>query len=70
VEKGFNQKPAMKVPETLLDVRTHTAAGYLPLVDFASWRVAILNFGDELRPENITAMQQNTICEMAADQGL
>ncbi len=49
----------MTVPETLLDVRTHTDAGYRPLVDFAAWRVAILNYSEDLRPENIKAMQRH-----------
>ncbi|WP_372683302.1 hypothetical protein [Desulfosarcina sp.] len=49
----------MTIPETLLDVRTHTETGYRPLVDFGAWRVAILNYSDELRPENITAMQRH-----------
>ena len=51
--------PAMTIPEALLDVRTHTDAGYRPVVDFGAWRVAILNFSDDLRPENITTMQRH-----------
>jgi hypothetical protein len=47
------------IPEHLLDVCTHSDEGYRPLVDFGTWRVAVLNFSDELRPENISAMQRH-----------
>jgi ureidoglycolate hydrolase len=49
----------MTIPQSLLDVRTHTDAGYLPLVDYGTWRVAILNYSEELRPENINSMQRH-----------
>ena len=49
----------MDIPEKLLEVREHTTEGYRPLVDFSAWRVAVLNYSPELRPENITAMQRH-----------
>jgi ureidoglycolate hydrolase len=49
----------MTIPETLLDVHAHTDAGYRPLVDYGAWRVAILNYSEDLRPENIDAMQRH-----------
>lgn len=49
----------MTIPETLLEAFTHTDAGYRPLVDFGAWRVAILNYSQDLRPENLTAMQRH-----------
>ncbi len=33
--------------------------GYRPLVDFASWRVAILNYDPNLLPERLTRMQRH-----------
>jgi len=48
-----------KLSEKLLEVREHLGPGYKPLVDFESWRVAILNFADDLRVENITRMQRH-----------
>lgn len=48
-----------KISEQLLEVREHTGSGYLPLVDFAAWRVAVLNFADDLRVENLTRMQRH-----------
>jgi hypothetical protein len=49
----------MTVPEKLLDVHVHAEKGYRPLVDFGAWRVAILNFSEDLQPENIDAMQRH-----------
>ncbi len=49
----------MPINETLLEIREHNQAGYKPLVDYANWRVAILNFSEDLRPENITALQRH-----------
>lgn len=47
------------IGEQLLDVREHTGSGYRPLVDFENWRVAVLNFAEELRIEKITRMQRH-----------
>jgi hypothetical protein len=49
----------MMICETLLEIRDHNLAGYKPVIDYANWRVAILNFSDELRPEKITALQRH-----------
>lgn len=49
----------MKISETLLEVREHNLVGYKPVIDYANWRVAILNFSDDLRPEKITALQRH-----------
>jgi len=46
-------------PTSILEVKGHDAVGYQPLVDYASWRVAILNFSDDLLPENLTRMQRH-----------
>ncbi len=49
----------MSIDESLLEVREYVEAGYRPLIDFGAWRVAILNFSEELRPENLTRMQRH-----------
>jgi hypothetical protein len=49
----------MTLSETLLEIREHTLAGYKPVIDYENWRVAILNFSDDLRPERITEMQRH-----------
>lgn len=49
----------MSIDESLLEVRECVDAGYRPLIDFGAWRVAILNFAEELQPENLTRMQRH-----------
>lgn len=44
---------------SLLEIREHAGEGYLPLVDFASWRVAMLNYSPDLAPEQLTRMQRH-----------
>lgn len=46
-------------PSHLLDVHEHEGTGYLPLVDYDTWRVALLNFSTDLLPENLTRMQRH-----------
>ena len=43
----------------LLDITEYTGEGYLPLIAYGAWRVAILNYIDELLPENIGKMQRH-----------
>jgi len=49
----------MTISEKLLEVGNHDAEGYKPVIDFETWRVAILNYSDSLCPENITSMQRH-----------
>ncbi len=49
----------MPIDESLLEIRTYTGAGYSPVVDYDAWRVAILNYDDELLPQNITHAQRH-----------
>ena len=56
---GDKKDTPMKISETLLEVREHSMAGYKPVIDYANWRVAILNFSEDLRPEKITALQRH-----------
>lgn len=43
----------------LIEMSEHLGEGYKPLVDYESWRVAILNFSPTLLPENLTQMQRH-----------
>ncbi len=43
----------------LLEISFHDGSGYMPLVDFDEWRVAMLNFSHDLLPENIRSMQRH-----------
>ena len=49
----------MPVDESLLQIAEYTGEGYLPLIDYASWRVAILRYIDELLPQNIGKMERH-----------
>ena len=41
------------------EVSEYTEEGYKPLVDYKTWRVAVLNYIDELLPEQIKSMQKH-----------
>lgn len=45
--------------EQWLDIQTYTKEGYKPLIDFSSWRVAFLNYIDEIDPENISYLEKH-----------
>jgi len=49
----------MSISEKLLEVRDYTKQGYSPVIDYGRWRVAVLNYADELRCENLAAMQRH-----------
>lgn len=46
-------------PAHLMGVHSHTHAGYAPLVDYASWRVALLNYSPELNSQALLKMQRH-----------
>lgn len=43
----------------LVEIREFTGPGYKPLIDFSKWRVAILNYIDEIHPERIEKMERH-----------
>ena len=45
--------------ETLLEIREYTGPGYQPVIDFSAWRVAILNYLDEIHPERIDFVERH-----------
>lgn len=47
------------IPNHLLDVKRYNDKGYSPLIDYNSWRVAILNYIDELDIQNITKFEKH-----------
>ena len=49
----------MNIPKNLLEVEEYFGEGYKPLFDYETWRVAILNYIDELLPENINSMSKH-----------
>lgn len=48
------------LPESLIEIRDHTGPDYKPLVDYQSWRVALMNYTDDLTPDKINRMQKHT----------
>lgn len=49
----------MNIDQKLLEIKTYSEEGYRPVIDYDSWRVAVLNYCDELLPENITKFQRH-----------
>ena len=45
--------------EKMLEIREFTGPGYQPVIDFSTWRVAILNYIDEIHPEQIIKMERH-----------
>lgn len=45
--------------EKLMEIREYTGAGYRPLVDYGAWRVAILNYIDEIHPTRNNQMERH-----------
>lgn len=43
----------------LIEIKEYKEAGYKPVVDYGEWRVAVLNYCEELLPENIDKMQKH-----------
>jgi len=48
------------LPESLIEVRSHDAPDYKPLIDYQSWRVALMNYTADLTPDKIIRMQKHT----------
>ncbi|MFN8412003.1 MAG: hypothetical protein U0Z26_06410 [Anaerolineales bacterium] len=46
--------------ENLIEIRDHTEPDYKPLIDFQSWRVALMNYTTDLLPEKINRVQKHT----------
>jgi hypothetical protein len=42
-----------------IDVTSYEGEGYLPMIDFKSWRVAILRYCEELEVQNLKTMQKH-----------
>jgi ureidoglycolate hydrolase len=46
--------------ERMLEVKTYDGEGYCPLIDFDTWRVAILRWEAPIQPEKFTSMERHT----------
>jgi ureidoglycolate hydrolase len=47
------------IDETILEIRRYDGPGFQPLIFFGSWRVALMNFTEELLPENILRVERH-----------
>jgi ureidoglycolate hydrolase len=47
------------INKELLEVYSYNEEGFKPLVVYKSWRVAVLNYIDELEPENIRRVERH-----------
>jgi len=45
--------------EQMVEMRSYKGEGYQTLITYDSWRVAVLNYLDELHPANITSMERH-----------
>ncbi len=43
----------------LIDIQKYDGEGYMSLVSSGTWRVAVLNYLDDLQPENIKTMERH-----------
>lgn len=50
--------------EQLVEVTDFTGPGYKPMVDFQTWRVAVLRYIDELLPDKINRVE----CHLETDE--
>ncbi len=46
--------------DQLVEIHSYEGPGYRPLVDFQTWRVAVLRYSDDLLPEKLNQMQRHT----------
>lgn len=42
-----------------IDITSYQGEGYLPMIDYGAWRVAILRYCEELEVQNLTTMQKH-----------
>lgn len=42
-----------------IEISSFEGEGYLPVIDYQSWRVAILNYCEELEVQNLSTMQKH-----------
>jgi mannose-6-phosphate isomerase-like protein (cupin superfamily) len=48
------------VPASLLEIHEYRGQGYLPLINYNGWRVAVLRYIEELLPDKIDKMQRHS----------
>lgn len=51
--------------DNLMEVLEYTGIGYQPILACRDWRVAVLNYHEELLPQNINNFQQHSLTDEA-----
>lgn len=51
--------------EHLMEILEYNGIGYQPILSCRDWRVAVLNYHEELLPENINNFQQHSLTDEA-----
>lgn len=46
--------------ESLIEIKRYAGEGYRPLIDFGSWRVAILRWEQSLQPDKVARLERHT----------
>ena len=46
-----------------IEIKEYNEPGYAPVIDYESWRVAVLNACEELYVPNLKTMQKHTLSE-------
>ncbi|WP_246578085.1 hypothetical protein [Clostridium frigoris] len=49
----------MIIDKRLIEIKEYQGDGYKPLIDFETWRVAVLKYCDELLPAKISKLQKH-----------
>ena len=44
---------------SLIEIRSYDGPGYMPLVDFSAWRVAVMRYSDPYHPEKIERVERH-----------
>ena len=47
------------IDEAIIQIREYRGEGYQPLIYFAGWRVAVLNYLDEIHPTRLADMERH-----------
>lgn len=47
------------IDENMIQIREYRGEGYRPLMSFGGWRVAVLNYLDEIHPARIADMERH-----------
>jgi ureidoglycolate hydrolase len=51
------------IPQSMLEAKNFSGDGFMPLVDYETWRVAMLCYHENLLPQNIMNMQRHDLTD-------